>query len=336
MTQDNPSPATPSLGRAVPTPSAPAPGLDEARPEPRSRRGDYLLTAAIGAVLAPSTLALTGMTAQAAAAGNLPRIAGFALLTLAVSALAQWVFAARSSLGGLVGGLVALAAQTVILLSPGRADAAPFTWARSLIPTGAVLIVAALLLGGSWGMRRARSAGRADARLSIRLGEQDKTPGVTPAAPPSRRRDHVLSLPITIVAAGSALALIAAGYARLVSPGTPLSGGLLGSAAALILLLLGTAFTGRSTLGARTTGTMLVLLSLPGLLTHIWPHLPGHALLLRLLPNDPTGVSLLLAGTVLVTVGWGAHLARREGRIRELTELRSRETPTPPHGLPRA
>jgi len=326
VTQDQSSPAARQ--------PASSPATDGARQAPRSRRGDYLLTAAVGVLLPPAILALTGMTSQAADAGQLPRIVLFALLTLMVSALAQWLFAVRSSLGGLVGGLVALAAQAVILASPGRAADAPFAWARSLIPTGAVLIVAALLLGGSWGMRRARRAGRADARLSVRLGEHDKTPGVTPAAPPSRRRDHAVSFPLTVMAVGAALALLSAGYTRLLSPGTSLGSGLLGPTLALVALLLGAAFTGRSTLGARVTGTLLALLSLPGLLAHIWPQLPGHALLVRLLPDDPNGVSLLLAGTVLVTVGWGAHLARREGRMGELAELRSREAPTPPHGLP--
>lgn len=294
---------------------------------PRSRRGDYLLTAAVGVVVPPLTLALAGVTAQASAAGQLPRIIVFGLLMLMLSALAQWLFAVRSSLGGLVGGIVALVAQAVILLSPDRLSAAPFEWARFLIPTGAVLIVAGLLLGGSWGMRLARRAGRAEARLSVRLGANDRKPGVTPAAPPSRRRDHVISFPLTEVAVVAGLALLAAGYAPLVSPGASLGGGLLWLAVALVLLASGAALTGRSTLGARVTGLLLVLLSLPAMLAHVWPHLPGAALLARLLPHDPTGISLLLTGIVLLTVGWGAHLARRRGRAGELAELRSRETP---------
>ncbi|PHP53105.1 hypothetical protein BW737_005195 [Actinomyces ruminis] len=293
---------------------------------PRSRRGDYLLTAVVGLLVPPLTLALAGVTAQASAAGQLGRIIVFGLLMLMLSALAQWLFAVRSSLGGLVGGIVALVAQAVILLSPERATAAPFAWARSLIPTGAVLIVAGLLLGGSWGMRLARRAGRAEARLSVRLGANDRRPGVTPAAPPSRRRDHVASFPFTAVAVGAGLALIAAGYAPLVSPGAALGGALLGPALALVLLVLGAALTGRSTLGARVTGALLVLLSLPAMLAQVWPHLPGTVLLARLLPHDPTGISLLLTGTVLLTVGWGAHLARHRGRAGELAELHSRET----------
>ncbi len=302
---------------------------------PRSRRGDYLLTAVIGVVVPPLTLALTGMTSQAVAAGQLPHIALFALSTLLVSALTQWLFAARSSLGGVVAGGVALLAQVVILTRPGHAAAAPFGWARALIPTGAVLIVAALLLGGSWGMRRARRAGRADARLSVRLGANDKTPGLTPAAPPSRRRDHMISLILTVAATGTALALISGGYAQLVAPGALPLGALLASVLALVLLLLGTALTGRSTLGARTTGLLLLLFSVPSLLGQVWPRLPGRGLLTSLFPHDPTGAGLLLTGTLLVATGWGAHLARREGRARELAELRFRETPTPPHGLPR-
>ncbi|WP_258522292.1 hypothetical protein [Actinomyces sp. Z5] len=329
MAQDKSSPATASSGRAVPTPSAPDPDPDSVRQAPRSRRGDYLLTAAVGVVLPPLTLALAGATAQASTAGQLLRMIVLGLLTLLLSALAQWLFAVRSSLGGLVGGVVALVAQAIILLSLERAAAAPFEWARSLIPTGAVLIVAGLLLGGSWGMRRARRAGRAEARLSVRLGASDRKLGVTPAAPPSRRRDHVISFPLTAVAVGAGLALLAVGYAPLVSPGASLGGALLEPALALVLLALGTTLTGRSTLGARVTGALLALFSLPAMLAQVWPQLPGAGLLARLLPHDPTGISLLLAGTVLVTVGWGAHLARRRGRAGELAELHSRETP--PH-----
>ncbi|MDO4900965.1 hypothetical protein [Actinomyces sp.] len=303
---------------------------------PRSRRGDYLLTAVIGIFLPPLTLTLTGLASRAAGAGQLPRIILFTVTVFIVSALAQWLFAARSSLGGLIGGAVALLAQAVILARPGHAAAAPFAWARSLIPTGAVLIAAALLLGGSWGMRQARRAGREDARLSSRLSANDRTPGVTPAAPPSRRRDHILSFPLTLLAVGAALVLIANGYARLVTPGAIPSGAMLTALAALALLIPAAALTGRSTLGARATGALLILCALPALLGGVWPNLPGRAALAGLLPDDPTGASLLLTGILLTTAGWGAHLARREGRARELLELRSRETPTPPRGLPHA
>ncbi|MDU0348097.1 hypothetical protein [Actinomyces sp. MRS3W] len=74
---------------------------------------------------------------------------------------------------------------------------------------------------------------------------------------------------------------------------------------------------------------------MPAVLAQVWPQIPGRSLLTRLLPNDPTGASLLVAGILLITIGWGAHLARRSGRLHELADLRSQQTPTPPQGLAR-
>ena len=176
---------------AAPTPSG---GVQIA---PRPRRADYLLTAAVGLVLPPLIMAPLGIASYFAAHHRLPWALLLIALALAVCSMAQGFFAVRSSLGGLVAGLVALAVHAVVLCAPQGAQSAPMPWARAFLPTGALLIAAGVLLGGSWGMRRARRAGRADARLAMRLAAADRAMGVTPQAPPSRRRDHVMSFVVT-------------------------------------------------------------------------------------------------------------------------------------------
>ena len=98
-----------------------------------------------------------------------------------------------------------------------------------------MLTLAGLWLGGSWGMRQARRAGQAQGHAAFRLTEADRTVGSTPTPPPSRRRDHLLSLPWVI--GGLALGLP---LASLLLPGLGFfCAFLLGSAAAVLLLLGG-------------------------------------------------------------------------------------------------
>ena len=281
---------------AAPTPSG---GVQIA---PRPRRADYLLTAAVGLVLPPLIMAPLGIASYFVAHHRLPWALLLIVLALAVCSMAQGFFAVRSSLGGLVAGLVALAVHAVVLCAPQGAQSSPMPWARAFIPTGALLIAAGVLLGGSWGMRRARRAGRADARLAMRLAAADRAMGVTPPAPPSRRRDHVMSFVVTATA---------------------------------FLVALGTFFAGRSTLGARATGPLLMLAGLPALLRGAWPTTPGAAQLMQWLPNDPTGMGLITTGLLLTTTGWGVHLARRRGRAGELVGLKSAESATPAGGIAR-
>ena len=143
---------------AAPTPSG---GVQIA---PRPRRADYLLTAAVGLVLPPLIMAPLGIASYFVAHHQLPWALLLIALALAVCSMAQGFFAVRSSLGGLVAGLVALAVHAVVLCAPQGAQSSPMPWARAFIPTGALLIAAGVLLGGSWGMRRApwwcRPAGR--------------------------------------------------------------------------------------------------------------------------------------------------------------------------------
>lgn len=313
---------------AAPTPSG---GVQIA---PRPRRADYLLTAAVGLVLPPLIMAPLGIASYFVAHHRLPWALLLIVLALAVCSMAQGFFAVRSSLGGLVAGLVALAVHAVVLCAPQGAQSSPMPWARAFIPTGALLIAAGVLLGGSWGMRRARRAGRADARLAMRLAAADRAMGVTPPAPPSRRRDHVMSFVVTATAFLVALGLLQHGYAELVGPGKKLTGAL-GALAALGLLALGTFFAGRSTLGARATGPLLILAGLPALLRGAWPTMSGAAQLMQWLPNDPTGMGLITTGLLLTTTGWGVHLARRRGRAGELVGLKSAESATPAGGIAR-
>ena len=283
-------------------------------------------------------MVLLGTASSLAAADRLPLAVLHLALALTVCAAAQWFFAVRSSLGGLAAGLVALVAQVAVLLSPQGSQSAPTPWARTFIPTGTLLIAAGVLLGGSWGMRHARRSGRADARLAARLAAADRARGVTPAAPPSRRRAHVLSFVVTATTVPGALLLLQHGYAELVGPGSGSSSGssgVLTALAALVLLALGAFFTGRSTLGARATGPLLVLAGLPALLHGLWPAAPGAARLARWLPGDPTGVGLIATGLLLTTVGWGVHLARHQSRVGELVGLRNAEAVTPANGIAR-
>ena len=316
-----------SLSARAPSPTPPG-GVPIA---PRPRRADYLLTAAAGIILPPMIMAPLGIASYAAADGRLPLAALLIALALAVCSTAQWFFAVRSSLGGLVAGLMALVVQAIVLLAPQGAQSSPMPWARAFIPTGTLLVTAGVLLGGSWGMRRARRSGRTDARLAMRLAAADRTMGVTPPAPPSRRRDHVLSFVVTATTIPAALVLLQHGYAELVGPGGN-SSGLPTALAALALLVLGALIAGRSTLGARVTGPLLLLVGLPILLHGVWPAAPGAARLSRWLPDDPTGVGVMASGLLLMTVGWGVHLARRRGRADELAGLKSAESATPANG----
>lgn len=305
---------THSLRRRQTGPSTPGGGVPVA---PRGRRRDHLTVAGVGVVLAPALLVLSDVAARMSVAGRLPLAIFHAVLVVVVAAAAQALFARRSSLGGLVAGLVALLAQGVILLAGHGGHGAPFEWARLLIPTGLVLITSALLTGGSWGMRVARRAGRTEARTAARLGESDRELGSTPTPPPSRRHDHVASLVIVAVLVILALVLLQDGYAELVSPDGSAAAGATPAVVAWVLLLLAAASSGRSTLGVRTVGPVLVIAGLPAFLHGAIPGVPLAHLVADLLPQDPAGISLVATGLLLSALGWGAHLARRQGRTSE-------------------
>lgn len=299
---------------------------------PHSRRGDHLLAASVGAILSLTTLPFVAIASTFAAEGRLP----LALLSLAL-VLAAWtatqaLFAARSSFGGLVAGIVTIAAQLVVLVAPRRGSSVPFDWAQGVIPSGVLCIISALFIGGAVGMRRARRAGRAAARLALRMAAEDRTMGRTPSAPPSRRREHIASFPATLATVLLALYLLRYDYAALVTGDDGASW--LQLLPAYVLLALAAGFTGYSTLGARAVGPLLVLAGSPALLGAVRPGLPGHDLLARWLPDDPTGISLITSGLLLIALGWGSHLARRQGRATELAALRASSTTTPASGIP--
>lgn len=303
---------------ALPPPT-PAAGILTA---PRGRRRDHLLVTAVGLILAPVLPALAGLASQSAAQpGRLP-LALLDLVLLAVVATgAQSLFGARSSLGGVVAGMTALVMQIVILLSPDGAAVVPFSWARALIPTGMTLIEVGVLVGGAWGMRIARRAGRAEARGAARLATDDARIGVTPAAPPARRRDHIASFLVMLAAVALALGALQCGYAELVRGEGPANAFVLLAVPAL--LGIGTVFTGRSTLGARVVGPLLALAGLPAFVSQAFPGLPGLDLFGRILPDDPTAITFVATGVLLTSIGWGVHLARRQGRASELAALRA-------------
>lgn len=293
--------------------STPAGGVPAA---PRGRRRDHLLTGALGLILAPACLILAGLAAQQSARGNAVLTVLYLALLFAVCMAAHGVFAVRSSVGPLVAGLTALVLQLAVLGVPERVLSLPYGWVQALIPTGMVLVVAAVLLGGSWGMRRARRRGRGEARLSFRLSQSDKEMGVTPSAPPSRRRDHIGSLVLTVPSMLVAITLLHREYTGVAHPpaGSP-SWGLL---AAGLLMLLAAAGSARSSLGLRATGPLLVLLGLPAILSL---RVPFYTRVIRLLPGDPTAITLVGTGLILSALGLGVHLARRDGRLSELAAL---------------
>jgi len=170
--------------------------------------------------------------------------------------------------------------------------------------------------GGSWGRPLARRAGQAQGHAAFRLTEADRTVGSTPTPPPSRRRDHLLSLPWVIAGLALAAFLLPRTYLRAVAPGVQ-TGPLLVAAVLVSLLALAAAgaSTARSTLGARVIGPVLVLAAVPALSNGM---IPGGHLVSRLLPHGPNAVVLAAIGIELMAIGWGAHVARRQGRANAL------------------
>lgn len=305
----------------APAPLTPGGGIPVA---PRGRRRDHALAGLVGLLLAPVTILLTGGTGHFASQGRLG-LAAFHLLVLLVMVCAcQALFAARSSLGGLVAGLMALAGQlALICLADGAATVCP-PWLPPVATTGVLLLTSALLTGGAWGMRWARRGGREQARTAMRLTQADRALGVTPSAPPSRRRAHLLTLALSVAALALALVILARGpHAALDGTGQASWGALAAAAGAFLLLAVTGAATGRSSLGARATGIALILISLPALVAPAWPDMPFDSLVDRLLAWAPDAMTLVSAGVLLSGIGWGSHLARRQGHAEELVRART-------------
>ena len=280
-----------------------------------------MLTAVVGVIFALSVSVLLGLAATAPAPGSVLRTSLLLGAILLLSSAATALFAGRSSLGALVTGLTALVAQSAAFMAPIHASSLPYPWLQKLISTGFVLILAALWLGGSWGMRLARRAGHAQGQAAFRLTQADRTVGSTPTPPPSRRRDHLLSLPWVLAGLALAAFLLPRSYLRAVAPGIQTGPLMLGAVlVSVIALAAAGASTARSTLGARVTGPILILLAVPALSDDM---IPGGHLISRLLPYGPDAVVLAAIGIELMAIGWGAHVARRQGRANALARLRS-------------
>ncbi len=272
--------------------------------------------------MAPASLTVVGLAATRDAAGAVLQ----SLLMLAVFGVlctsAATFFAARSSAGALATGLTALLAQMVILLAPGHIVTISAPWAGPLAHTWMVLVMAGLWLGGAWGTRLARRGGHVQGRLAFRLMQSDKEVGTTPTPPPSRRRDHLASLPWVLGSLALTAVILNRYYRVAVSPDVHLSlvttASILG---ALVLLVAAGASVGRSTLGARVTGLLLVVVSLPPLVSTT---LAEGWFLYHLLPRGPGPVVTAAIGLTLLVLGWSGHAARRQGRAKELDTLRAR------------
>ena len=278
-----------------------------------------MLTAVVGVIFATSISVLLGLAD--AAPSSVLRTGLLLGAILLLSSAATALFAGRSSLGALATGLTALAAQSMVFMAPIHASSLSDEWMRKLISTGFMLILAGLWLGGSWGMRLARRAGQAQGHAAFRLTEADRTVGSTPTPPPSRRRDHLLSLPWVVAGLALAAFLLPRSYLRAVAPG--IQTGPLMLAAVLVsfvALAAAGASTAQSTLGARVTGPILILVAAPALSNDM---IPGGHLVSRLLPYGPNAVVLAATGIELMAIGWGAHVARRQGRAHALARLRS-------------
>lgn len=277
-----------------------------------------MLTAVVGVLFSLGASVLLGLAADQTSILRTGLLLGPLLL---LSAAAAVLFASRSSLGALITGLTALTAQSMVFLAPIHAASLTEPWLQRLVSTGFMLALAGLWLGGSWGMRLARRAGQAQGHAAFRLTEADRTVGSTPTPPPSRRRDHLLSLPWVIAGLALAAFLLPRTYLRAVAPGVQ-TGPLLVAAVLVSLLALAAAgaSTARSTLGARVIGPVLVLAAVPTLSNGM---IPGGHLVSRLLPHGPNAVVLAAIGIELMAIGWGAHVARRQGRANALARLRS-------------
>ena len=243
-----------------------------------------MLTAVVGVIFALSVSVLLGLAATAPAPGSVLRTSLLLGAILLLSSAATALFAGRSSLGALVTGLTALVAQSAAFMAPIHASSLPYPWLQKLISTGFVLILAALWLGGSWG-------------------------------------DHLLSLPWVLAGLALAAFLLPRSYLRAVAPGIQTGPLMLGAVlVSVIALAAAGASTARSTLGARVTGPILILLAVPALSDDM---IPGGHLISRLLPYGPDAVVLAAIGIELMAIGWGAHMARRQGRANALARLRS-------------
>lgn len=311
-------------------PSAPVPGVGTsasssltpdatfpAEAAPPGRRRAHLLVSLVGAGLPPATLFLTGL----ALSGGAEQGPGWGWLLLAVllgvSVLAQACFAYCSSLGNLVAGLVALVAQVLVLVAPDGVGSLPYGWARQVLPSGALLVLAAWFLGGSWAMRLARRAGRAEARAQAALAQADEDPGSVPAPPPSRRGAHLFTLFLMLAVTWGVLRVLPGQYRLLVEPQAPGSANAVLVAGCFALLLVAAAASAWSSLGARATALTLGVLALPAL---GGDGVPGHQLLALALPGLSPVVTLALA-CVLGALGWGLHLARKQGRTHAGVDL---------------
>ncbi|SPT54287.1 Uncharacterized conserved protein [Actinomyces bovis] len=280
---------------------------------PEGRRRSHLSSGLLGILLPPVALYLIGMALISKADSQL--LWTFLILgaLLLFSGTVQAWFALRSSVGNLVAGIVALMLQVLVLLAPNGAQDAPFRWARELLPYGALLVLAAWFLGASWAMRQTRRAGRKEAQAQVHLAQADVDRLRVPTAPPSRRSAHLLSFFVMVTTTWGVLRSLPRPYARLVDPQVPGVANVALVVCCLLVLLAAMIACAWSSFGMRATAILLAILALPAVLGE---SVPGHQLYSLVLPGLSPVVTLGLA-CVLSSLGWGLHMARRQGRFQE-------------------
>lgn len=236
-----------------------------------------------------------------------------------LSATVVVLFASRSSLGTLVTGLTTLTTQSMVFLAPVHAASLIEPWLRWLVSTGSILTLAGLRLGGSRGMRQACRTSQVQGYAAFRFTEADQTMGSTPMPPPSRHRGHLLSLPWVVTRLALAAFLPPRIYLWAVTPGVQI-GPLLTTAVLISLLALAVAGTStvRSTLGVRVIDPVLVFATVPTLSSDM---IPGGYLVSRLPPYGSNVAVFAAIGIRLITIDWGAYMARRQGRANALARL---------------
>lgn len=295
----------------------------------------HLLAVVVGLVLTPVALYLSllgiDLLLPLEGASDLAGAGSLALGLVLLAGVAA-VGALGSSLALGVGGLVWGVLPGLIglpLLRPLLGVPAADHLLRP-VASGLLLVAGAALAAGGVACHLARRAGRLQERGESLLarGESLLARGDAPAAPPSRRWSHIVSVFFSLVLLPPVAVLLGRGTTAALVLGTALDRqpwqepSLLAGTALLAVVVV---LAGLSSLGPQLAGWLLLVVgTLPVMLVHGWD---AVAPLLDPLGALPGGLQLLtsgawlLLGASLVLCGAAAHVARRTGRRYERADL---------------